>query len=77
MIYKNIKVGTKVRPVCENALTGVPAKSLGRVIKIKKTGGNGEGFYATIRWDNGTETGLNAMFFSKILVVVVVEEVLA
>ena len=77
MIYKNIKIGTKVRPVCENALAGVATKSFGRVIKLKKMGRKGENFYATIRWDNCTETSLTALFFSKTVVVVIVEEVIA
>lgn len=75
MFYQNIKVGTHVRPVCEDALPDVTTESLGKVVMLKEIGRDRRDFYATIRWDNGKESFLNAMFFLK--TVVVVEEVFA
>jgi hypothetical protein len=75
MFYQEIKVGTQVRPVCEDALPDVTADSLGKVVMFKEIGRDRRDFYATILWDNGKESFLNAMFFLK--TVAVVEEVFA
>ena len=75
MFYQDIKVGTQVRPVCEDALPDVTADSLVKVVKFKEIGRDRRDFYTTIRWDNGKESFLNAMFFLK--TVTVVEEVFA
>ncbi len=74
MFYQEINVGTQVRPVCEDALRDVTAESLGKVVMFKEIGRDRRDFYATVRWDNGKESFLNAMFFLK--TVAVVEEVL-
>ena len=70
MFYPNIKIGTKVRPVCEDALPDVTTESLGEVIMLKEVGRDRRNFYATIRWDNGKESFLNTMFFIKTVAVV-------
>ncbi len=75
MFYQEINVGTQVRPVCEDAIHDVTAESLGKVVMFKEIGRDRRDFYATIRWDNGKESFLNAMFFLK--TVAVVEEVFA
>ncbi|MDO8845382.1 hypothetical protein [Methylicorpusculum sp.] len=73
MFYHAIKIGTKVRPFCEDALPDVTTDSIGEVIMFKEIGRNRRDFYTIIRWDNGTESFLNARFFFK--AVTVVEEV--
>ena len=73
MFYPNIKNGTKVRPVCDDALPDVTTESLGEVVMLKEVGRDRSDFYATIRWDNGKESFLNAMFFIKTVVVVPTE----
>ena len=75
MFHQEINVGTHVRPVCEDAITDVTTESLGKVVMLNVIGRDRRDFYATIRWDNGKESFLNAMFFSK--TVTVVEEVFA
>ena len=74
MFYQNIKVGSQVRPVCEDAIADLTTQSLGKVVMLKKMGRDQRDFHAIIRWDNGKESFLNAMFFRK--TVAVVEEVL-
>lgn len=70
MFYPNIKIGAKVRPVCDDALPDVTTESVGEVIMLKEVGCDRSDFYATIRWDNGKESFLNAMFFFKTVAVV-------
>jgi hypothetical protein len=69
MFYTNIKIGAKVRPVCDDTLPDVTTESLGEVVRLKEVGRDRSDFYATIRWDNGKESFLNAMFFFKTVVV--------
>ena len=75
MFCQDIIVGAQVRTVCEDALPDVTAESLGKVVMFKEIGRDRRDFYATIRWDNGKESFLNAMSFLK--TVTVVEEVSA
>lgn len=73
MFYPNIKIGAKVRPVCDEALPGVTIESLDEVVMLKEVGRDRSDFYAAIRWDNGKESFLNAMFFIKTVAVVPTE----
>lgn len=75
MFYRNIKIGTQVRPVCDEILPGVTKESLGEVVRLKEVGRGSRDFYVTIRWDNGKESYLNAMFFIK--TVAIVDKVIA
>jgi hypothetical protein len=75
MQFTNIKVGTQVRPVCEDALPDVNKQSVGEIVNLKEVGRYRRDFYVTIRWDNGCESFLNALFFVK--TVAIVDEVLA
>ena len=70
MFYPNIKIGAKVRPVCDDALLDVTTESLGEVLILKEVGRDRSDFYATIRWDNGKESFLNAMFSIKTVALV-------
>jgi len=70
MLYLDISIGTQVRPVGDDVLHSVSASSIGTVIKFRKIGRDAKDFHATILWDNGTETFLNAMFFWKAVTVV-------
>jgi hypothetical protein len=65
MLGLKIKVGTQVRPICDDVLPYVTRLSTGQVVMLKTVGSNSRDFYATVRWDNGTETFLNAVFFVK------------
>jgi hypothetical protein len=49
MFNPNIKIGTKVRPVCEDALPDTTTESLGEVVMLKEVGRDRRDFYATIR----------------------------
>lgn len=75
MNLQTIKIGTQVRPVCEDALPDVTTETLGKVIRYIENGRGTKDFYATILWDNGKESFLNAMFFLK--TVAVVDEVIS
>lgn len=74
MLAVNVKVGTNVRPICEDGLPDVTQNSLGQVVSLKEVGRYPSDFYVTIRWDNGCESFLNALFFVK--TVAIVDEVL-
>lgn len=65
MFSLKIKVGTQVRPICDDVLPDVTRLSTGQVVMLKAIGFDNRDFYATVRWDNGTETFLNAVFFTK------------
>ena len=75
MFAVKVKVGTNVRPVCEDALPDVTKNSLGQIVNLKEVGRYRSDFYVTIRWDNGCESFLNALFFVK--TVAIVDEVVA
>lgn len=70
MLTNKIKVGVKVRPICDDSVLDVTTDSLGEVVMFKETGRDRRDFHVTIRWDNGKETFLNALFFRKTVVVV-------
>lgn len=70
MFAVKVKVGTNVCPVCEDALPNVSKDSLGEVVNLKEVGRNRTDFYATIRWNNGFESFLNAHFFFKTVAVI-------
>ncbi|WP_020563038.1 hypothetical protein [Methylosarcina fibrata] len=70
MFAVKVKVGTNVRLVCEDALRDVTKNSLGQVVDLKKVGRYRSDLYVTIRWDNGCESFLNALFFVKTVAIV-------
>lgn len=70
MFHFNINVGTRVRPVCDDVLPDVSTESTGIVIMLRRIGRDNHDFHATILWDNGTETFLNAVFFLKTVEVI-------
>jgi len=73
MIYKNIELGTKGRPVTQfKNVFGIA--SLGEVTNLERMRSNRE-FTATIRWDNGMETIVREVLFCT--TAAVVEEVIA
>lgn len=45
MQYTNIKVGTQVRPVCEDALPDVNKQSVGEIVNLKEVGRYRRDFY--------------------------------
>ncbi|OAI15006.1 hypothetical protein A1359_09840 [Methylomonas lenta] len=65
MFGSKIKLGSLVRPICDDVLPDVTRLSIGQIIMLKTVGFNSRDFYVTVRWDNGTETFLNAVFFVK------------
>ena len=75
MFTNKIKVGAKVRPICDDAVLDVTADSLGEFIVFKEMGRDRRDFHVTIRWDNGKETFLNALFFRKTVMIVEEESV--
>lgn len=70
MFAIKVKVGTNIRPICEDTLPDVTKNSLGQVVNLKEVGRYRNDFYVTIRWDNGCESFLNALFFVKTVVIV-------
>lgn len=70
MLTNKIKVGAKVRPICDDSVLDVSADSLGEVIMFRTIGRNRRDFHVTIRWEKGKETFLNALFFRKTLMIV-------
>lgn len=70
MLHFQVKVGTQVRPICNDALPDVTTESIGHIVMLRSIGHLNRDFHATIRWDNGTESFLNAVFFFKTVEVV-------
>lgn len=70
MLFCNIDIGTQVRPLCNDSLPYVTIESIGSVTRLRKIGRNHWDFHATIEWDNGTESFLNAQFFWKTVIVI-------
>ena len=75
MLTNKIKVGVKVRLICDDSVLDVTADSLGEVVMFKEIGRGHREFHVTIRWDNGKETFLNALFFRKTVMIVEEESV--
>jgi hypothetical protein len=75
MLTNKIKVGVKVRPFCDDAVLDMTADSLGEVVMFKEIGRDRRDFHVIIRWDNGKETFLNALFFRKTVMIVEEESV--
>lgn len=70
MFHVSIKVGTKVKPICDDVLPNVTAESRGEIVMLRIADRQKRDFHATIHWDNGTETFLNALFFFKTVEIV-------
>jgi hypothetical protein len=70
MLINKISVGAKVRPLYDDSFLDVTADSLGEVILFNEMGRHRRDFHVTIRWDNGKETFLNALFFRKTVQIV-------
>ncbi|MDO8941066.1 MAG: hypothetical protein Q7U98_18080 [Methylicorpusculum sp.] len=70
-MYQKITIGTRVRLAYPDALPGLNFDCFGEVVSLcEKRQTVVPDFFATVCWDNGALSFLNATFFRKTLLIV-------